>query len=427
MMFPCNQCGCCCRHLDKSPLYSELDRGDGVCKFLSGNLCSIYERRPLLCRIDECYDAYFSETMDKDEFYKLNLIECKKLQKMEELKMPLPLILGIGAAIAGATGVGAGIHGAVKMKEANDTVKSAASQHEKNVEKFNQKSKAAEKTMDELGVLELKILNSFKDFSNLIEKIQECPLFKGYNKNEVNLPQYDKEELKKVSIGAGVLLGGIGGAAVGTAGGFAAAGATTAAVMALGTASTGAAISSLSGVALTNATLAAIGGGAIAAGGGGMALGSAILGGATLGVGLLVGGIIFNITGGKLSDKADEAWHQMKKAEEQIDKACDYLTMLQKTASTYIDSLNKVKAKYDGYLGYISFVVNNLGKTHWDDFTDTEKAATENLVLLVGLLYNMCKVNLVKKAEKENDINTLNSEEVYKALMMAESTLTKVA
>ena len=31
--------------------------------------------------------------------------------------MPLPLILGIGAAIAGAGGLGAGIHGGLKMKE----------------------------------------------------------------------------------------------------------------------------------------------------------------------------------------------------------------------------------------------------------------------------------------------------------------------
>ena len=38
------------------------------------------------------------------------------------------------------------------------------------------------------------------------------------SKNGVNIPKYDGEELKKVSIGAGVLLGGIGGAALGTAG-----------------------------------------------------------------------------------------------------------------------------------------------------------------------------------------------------------------
>ena len=34
--------------------------------------------------------------------------------------MPLPIILAVGAAIAGASGVGAGISGGVKMKKAND-------------------------------------------------------------------------------------------------------------------------------------------------------------------------------------------------------------------------------------------------------------------------------------------------------------------
>ena len=54
-MFKCDKCGECCRHLNESDLYIELDRGDGVCKYLDGNLCSIYENRPLHCRIDESY------------------------------------------------------------------------------------------------------------------------------------------------------------------------------------------------------------------------------------------------------------------------------------------------------------------------------------------------------------------------------------
>ena len=43
-MFKCDCCGCCCRNLQLSDLYSELDRGDGTCKYLVGNLCSIYEK-----------------------------------------------------------------------------------------------------------------------------------------------------------------------------------------------------------------------------------------------------------------------------------------------------------------------------------------------------------------------------------------------
>ena len=183
--------------------------------------------------------------------------------------MPIPLILGVGAAIAGVAGVGTAAHGAKKMKDANDTMKATESQHRRNIEKFENQNKLTNEKMDELGKLELKVLKGFEDFSNVIEKIQNRPKFEQYNKDGVSLPTYDKEELKTVSVGAGVLLGGVGGAAAGTFGGFAAAGATTSAVMALGTASTGTAIASLSGVAATNATLAALGGGAIAAGGGG--------------------------------------------------------------------------------------------------------------------------------------------------------------
>ena len=78
-MFKCNKCGICCRNLDKSDLYKQLDRGDGVCKYLNKNLCSIYQERPLICRIDESYEAYFSEVYSKEEYYKLNYEACQKL------------------------------------------------------------------------------------------------------------------------------------------------------------------------------------------------------------------------------------------------------------------------------------------------------------------------------------------------------------
>ena len=334
--------------------------------------------------------------------------------------MPLPFILGAAAAAAAIGGVGSGIHGAVKMKEANDTMKSAESRHKNNVARFDNRSKETNKTMDELGALELEILHSFEEFSDTIERIQNRPEFKEYSKDGVKLPKYDKETLKNVSVGAGVLLGGLGGAAVGTAGGFAAAGATTSAVMALGTASTGTAIASLSGAAATNATLAALGGGAIAAGGGGIALGTTILGATTLGVGLLVGGVIFNVTGSKLSDKADEAWDQMKKAEKTIDIACTYLNDLNIVARKYIASITGIRNKYKEIFGYVSYTVNNLHKTDWNVFTEEERVATQNAVMLVGLLYKMCQVSLVNKAKNENEMNSVNHAEIEESIKQAD-------
>lgn len=333
--------------------------------------------------------------------------------------MPLPLILGGLAAIAGAAGVGAGVHGAVKMKEANDTQKEAQERHNRNLKRFERESDKTNQEMDSLGKLELSILKDFDQFSEAFEKIQNRPEFKDLVHEKFQIPQYDREELKKASVGAGVLLGGLGGAAAGTAGGFAAAGATTAAVMALGTASTGTAIASLSGAAAVNATLAALGGGALAAGGGGMALGSAVLGAATLGVGLLVGGVIFNLVGGSISDKADEAWRQMREAEMEINRICSYLKELTAAASQYKETLLKVQALYDLHLRKMQHIVVWEGRTDWNTYTAAEQMMIENTVLLVGLLYNMCKVQFVLKADNEDGVNRVNHAEIDKSVTNA--------
>lgn len=335
--------------------------------------------------------------------------------------MPLPLILGAAAVIAGATGVGTGIHGAVKMKDAKDTMEETQRRHRQNLERFEKQSERTNEDMDALGKDELNILNSFEGFSNLFEQIKNRPVFKPYDKSDVKLPDYNGEELREVSVGAGVLLGGIGGAAAGTAGGFAAGGATTAAVMALGTASTGTSIAALSGAAATNATLAALGGGSLAAGGGGVALGTTILGAATLGVGLLVGGAIFSITGSSLQGKADEAWWQMKRAEEEINGICSYLEELGAAAREYRDTLADVNRIYRRHYEKLKRLVETERKTDWNLFTDSEKQLTENTVFLVGLLYKMCQVQLVLKSEDTQEHNTVNKEGLDKSVRDAKT------
>lgn len=326
--------------------------------------------------------------------------------------MPLPFIIAGIAAVAGVAGVGSGIQGGIKMKEANDTLNAAKKKQERAVELFEKRKTQTNELMDSVGKQELKILKSFKEFSDTIEKIQGRPEFKNYRMEGINLPEYKSEELKKVSLGAGVLLGSIGGAAVGTAGGFAAAGATTSAVMALGAASTGTAISSLTGIAATNATLAAIGGGALSVGGGGMALGSAILGGATLGVGLLVGGVVFNVTGSKMSDQADEAYEQARRTEKEVDKIVAYFDDLTNIARSFKKALDEVELQYGKRLVTLSRVVNVSGKTDWFEFTEEEKKLTENTVLLVGMLYKMCKTSIVLKTENSDGFQSLNRFEI---------------
>lgn len=330
--------------------------------------------------------------------------------------MPLPIILGAVAATAGVIGVGTGLHGASKMKDASDTIEAAENRHKSNTAKFEMISEMTSKKMDELGTLELTILKEFDMFSNTIEKIQNRPQFQKYQRTDITLPKYDKEELEKVSIGAGVILGALGGAALGTAGGFAAAGATTSAVTTFGTASTGTVISALKGEAAKKAVLAALGGGSIKVGGGGIALGTKILSTTSLGLGLMVGGILFSLKGESMSEKADATYEEMKKAEKTIETICTYLSELQDTAEEYIESLKQIKNLYYKWFAWLSFTVNQGNKTDWNLFTKEEKIATENTVLLVGLLYKMCQVNIVEKAKNENEMNTINKVEIEKTM-----------
>lgn len=336
--------------------------------------------------------------------------------------MPLPIFIIAGAVTLGTAGLGSLAIGAKKIKDTRDKSQSTKQKHEENIQKFEEKSQTSNQIMDDLGKKELEILQSFEQFSDLIEEIQNRPQFKTYQVGGVQLPKYNKEDLKDVWIGAGVLLGGLGGAAMGTAGGFAAAGATTAAVMALGTASTGTAIASLSGVAATNATLAALGGGALAAGGGGMALGATVLGTASLGVGLLVGGLIINFTANKLSDQAEEAHRQMEATAKTIKQICQYLQDLDELALDYTKTLDQVNNFYQAYMTYLSDIIIKNQKRDWNYFTDKEKIITENTVGLVGLLYKMCQLQLVKM-EEDGELKSVNQEQAREMIQVSSQLL----
>ena len=82
----------------------------------------------------------------------------------------IPIALKGAAVVAGTTGVGVAAHGAKKMKDANDTAKAAQSRHERNMARFEKENETTTKNMDKLGKLELEILHSFSEFSDLFEQ-----------------------------------------------------------------------------------------------------------------------------------------------------------------------------------------------------------------------------------------------------------------
>ncbi len=85
--------------------------------------------------------------------------------------------------------------------------------------------------------------------------------------------------------------------------------------------------------------------------------------------------------------------------------------------------LSRVKKIYDREFSKLKSIVIVNGKTVWSDFTGEEKAVVYNTVLLVGLLYKMCQVTLVNKAEDSKGVNSVNVTAIDKCMGEVTKTL----
>lgn len=85
--FKCNKCGACCRNIGGIEEFEFLDNGKGICKYLNQetNLCTIYDFRPEMCRVDKMYKRYKSK-MTYQEYIDKNYEACEELRKIEKEK-----------------------------------------------------------------------------------------------------------------------------------------------------------------------------------------------------------------------------------------------------------------------------------------------------------------------------------------------------
>lgn len=78
-MFPCTGCGACCRMIKWVSELVEFPHEigeDGVCSKLVDNKCTVYDDRPLICRVDDLIGEG-----DKKKWYEINAAACNKLQE----------------------------------------------------------------------------------------------------------------------------------------------------------------------------------------------------------------------------------------------------------------------------------------------------------------------------------------------------------
>lgn len=80
MSFPCTQCGACCRRAFLVPGFPLPVKPDGSCAKLVGNLCSIYEDRPEICRHGHSRKAF---GMTPEEYNKFSAKVCNSWQEAD--------------------------------------------------------------------------------------------------------------------------------------------------------------------------------------------------------------------------------------------------------------------------------------------------------------------------------------------------------
>ena len=85
--FKCDECGLCCRHIDRVAQLKDFDTGNGVCKFLdtATNRCRIYFNRPDLCNVAVGYQKYFADLYTEEEYLRLNYEACVRLKREQEV------------------------------------------------------------------------------------------------------------------------------------------------------------------------------------------------------------------------------------------------------------------------------------------------------------------------------------------------------
>jgi len=93
-MFPCTNCGECCRNISHISELKAYDNGNGICIYLcDDNSCGIYDIRPTVCSIDRVYDLQYKDSMSKFDFYVVNRDACNAMQKLANIDKKFRVIL----------------------------------------------------------------------------------------------------------------------------------------------------------------------------------------------------------------------------------------------------------------------------------------------------------------------------------------------
>ena len=285
------------------------------------------------------------------------------LTNLRDIIMKHPNEVKTGTIYAASTlttiGAGTSIHASVTNKKALAIKNEAQS-------RLNESCQQAKQALESVGELKISIIKSFEKFIKLIERIQEKPegLIQEASMEELNT--FTIIDLKELT------------------------------------------------VAMEQALTGACG--AIA----GIELGIAAFGFNPL---ILSSGIVFSsaalcVNGINLSKKAIKNKEQALELYWRVENTVDYHTRLRDAAWKLKLSVEHIYLLYLDY--YRDLETRIIDGKVWETYADEDKQKIKNMILLVGLLNKICKVNLVYEPLPEDDLRIVNTDAVEQLVAQAE-------
>lgn len=296
--------------------------------------------------------------------------------------MILPFLV-LANGVLGSYGIKKVKSGTDKIIEADKKLDKAYKRNTHNINRLNNETEKTNKSLEALGKKEYEIIDSFGEFIDVWETLQNKPEFKDIEKDNLILPKYDLEEIKKTFLSLGKFADFLDKAGK--------------------SALTGLAIGGVfNNILLTVPTI----GGVLPV------VGNAMFMGVGSGLGTLAAGSAFDKKGDKKLEDAEETLKKVIENEEKVKEFAEFCNTLRDTSYRLYLTLTSLQTKYKSYM----VELHRIADLKDEEFSESDMLKMKNAVLVVSLLYKLCALELVKGENGDE----LNNVEVEKQIEEAE-------
>lgn len=284
--------------------------------------------------------------------------------------------------------------------EANKDIEKYNQRNTQNIKRLTEETEKTKASLEALGKKECDIIKAFEEFLEVWEKIKNKSQYNEIKKNEIKLPEYDLDNIKKTISGLSSFLD------------IAKEHATGMLISLSCRGVSGTAFSNSFGAkdVLTNGFVPTT-----------IGTGNPILTAAasTASVGLVsfIVGCNLEKKGEERLQEAEDVLKQVVENEEKINLFSEFCGNLRDTSNKLYLILESLQTKYKSYMVELHRIADKKD----EGFSESDIIKMKNAVLLVSLLYKLCALELVK-GENGDELNTVEVvEQIEKAKKIKET------